>query len=430
MFYIKMKIYQCMHNNLNLISLSLRIQKKMPLKTIFMKRIFFGLFLSILLFSNSLKAQDDINAITTAVSFLLIAPDSRASGMGDAGVSTSPDVNAQFWNPAKYPFIETDFGVGVNYSPWLRKLVNDMNLSYLSGYTKLNKNSAISASLKYFTMGEIEFTDDQGNSKGKWKPNEFAIDGTYSRKLGKNFAAAVSLRYIYSNLTLGQSVGGQSTQAGQSIATDISTFYNRKFKYSGYEGVFSFGAVISNLGNKISYSETLERDFIPTNLRLGPSLFINLDKYNSLLLTVDLNKLLVPTPPVYAKDSNNNTLVDNEGNYVIESGMDPNRSPVNALFTSFYDAPYGYKEELHEISYSAGLEYIYDKMFFLRGGYFYEHKYKGNRQFATLGVGFKFNVFTLDVSYLIPMNQQNPLENTLRFSLLFNFDNASKTQGI
>lgn len=393
-----------------------------------MKKFILALSLLIPFLGNQTKAQD-INAITTAVPFLLITPDSRAGSMGDAGVSTSPDANSQFWNPAKFPFIENDFGFAVDYSPWLRKLVNDINLSYLTGYYKLNENSAISGSLKYFSMGEIEFFDMYGITKGKWKPNEFAIDVAYSRKLGKNFAGAVTFKYINSNLTLGQDVNGMSTQAGQSVATDVATYYHKKVKIKGVEGLFGFGAVISNLGMKISYSETLERDFIPTNLRLGPSLILNLDKYNKLGFTVDLVKLLVPTPPILAKDSAGQSILNPDGSYKIEAGKDPNRSVVNSIFTSFNDAPGGFKEELHEINIACGAEYIYDDKMFIRGGYFYEHATKGNRKFFTLGVGFKFNVFGLDVSYLIPVEQRNPMENTLRFSLLFNFNKAAKTQG-
>lgn len=371
-----------------------------------------------------LLGQDKINAITTAVPFLLIAPDSRAGAMGDIGVSTSPDANSQYWNPAKYPFIDHDLGFSVNYSPWLSQLVDDINLAYLSGYYRVNNISAISASLRYFTLGTIQFTDRVGNDMGTAKPNEFSIDATYSRKLSENFSGAVALRYIRSDLTNGQFVNGAQTESGQSVATDVAVYYQKEMQLFKTKTLFAFGANISNMGAKISYSETLERDFIPTNLRFGPSLTFTLDKYNKLTVAIDINKLLVPSPPVYAVDSNGNYISLGNGQFELESGMDPNRGVVNALYTSFYDAPGGFKEELREFYIGSGAEYIYDEKFFIRGGYFYEHATKGNRKYFTLGLGFKYNVFAIDLSYLIPTTQKNPLEHTLRFSLLFNFMNS------
>jgi len=369
---------------------------------------------------NQLLGQDNINAITTAVPFLLIAPDSRAGAMGDIGVSTSPDANAQYWNPAKLPFIDHDMGFSMSYSPWLRQLVNDISLAYLSGYYKINNTSVVSGSLRYFTLGTIEFTDKVGNPMGSAKPNEFSIDGTYSRKLTENFSGAVSMRYIRSDLTNGQFVSGNATESGQSIATDVSAYYQRKVTLFELKGEFAFGVNISNIGQKISYSQSLERDFIPANLRFGPSLSLELDKYNKILVAVDINKLLVPTPPIYAVDTNGNYIPEGNG-YKIGSGMDPNRSVVNAMYTSFYDAPGGFKEEMREFYVGAGAEYAYDDKFFVRGGYFYENATKGNRKYFTLGAGFKYNIFTLDLSYLIPTTQKNPLEHTLRFTLIFNF---------
>lgn len=371
-----------------------------------------------------LLGQDKINAITTAVPFLLIAPDSRAGAMGDIGVSSTPDANSQYWNPAKYPFIESDMGFAVNYSPWLSQLVDDINLAYLSGYYRINNTSAISGSLRYFTLGTIQFTDRVGNDMGTAKPNEFSIDGTYSRKLSENFSGAVALRYIRSDLTNGQFVNGAQTESGQSVATDVAVYYQKEIELFKTKALFAFGANISNIGARISYSETLERDYIPTNLRFGPSLTFELDKYNKLMIAVDINKLLVPTPPVYALDSAGNYIPEGDG-YAIESGMDPTRGVVNALYTSFYDAPSGFKEELREFYIGSGVEYIYDEKFFIRGGYFWEHATKGNRKYFTLGVGFKYNVFAIDLSYLIPTTQKHPLEHTLRFSLLFNFLESS-----
>jgi hypothetical protein len=397
------------------------------LKTRVLKAI--GLLVIILFSLNTnLSAQtgDDINAITTAVPFLMIAPDSRSGAMGDIGVATTPDANSQYWNPAKYPFIENDFGFSMSYSPWLRSLVNDINLAYISGYYKLNRVSAISASLRYFSMGEIQFTDKVGNDLGTYKPNEFAIDAAYSRLLGDNFSGSVALRYINSNLTAGQNVGGQQTQVGQSVAADVAVYWRKKMKIKDTKMLFALGLNVSNIGAKISYSESLERDFIPTNFRLGPSLAIDLDKYNKLTIAVDINKLLVPTPPIYAQDSAGNPIPDGDG-WVIEKGMDPNRSVGNALFTSWYDAPGGFSEEMQEFVIGAGMEYAYDQKFFIRGGYFYENAKKGNRKYFTLGAGFKYNVFALDFSYLIPTTQRNPMQNTIRFTLIFNFDKPAST---
>jgi hypothetical protein len=285
--------------------------------------------------------------------------------------------------------------------------------------------STVSASLRYFSLGMIEFTDKFGNSQGEYKPNEFAIDAAYSRKLGDNISGSVSLRYINSNLTQGQNVGGQATQVGQSVSSDVGVYYAKKIKIKKTKGKFAFGVNVSNIGAKISYSESLERDFIPMNFRIGPSLTLDLDKYNQITMAIDINKLLVPTPPIYAQDSVGNPIPDGNG-YKIDKGMDPNRSVGNAIFSSWYDAPGGMSEEMREFYIGGGLEYVYDRKFFLRGGYFYEHATKGNRKYFTLGAGFKYNVLALDISYLIPTTQRNPMEKTLRFTLLFNFNDTEK----
>ena len=379
--------------------------------------------------SFNVNAQDnteDINAITTAVPFLMIAPDSRSGAMGDIGVATSPDANSQHWNAAKFPFIEHDYGFSVSYSPWLRSLVNDISLAYLSGYYKINNQSAVSGSLRYFSMGEIQFTDIVGNDIGTYKPNEFAIDAAYSRLLGDNFSGAVTLRYINSNLTSGQNVGGQQTQVGQSVATDVAMYYRNDIKISETKALMAFGLSVSNIGAKISYSEGLERDFIPMNFRIGGSLAIELDKYNTITVAADINKLLVPTPPVFKLDDSTGNVIPVDGYYEIEKGMDPRRSVGNAIITSWYDAPGGFSEELKEFYIGTGIEYAYDKKFFVRGGYFYENATKGNRKYFTLGAGFKYNVFALDFSYLIPTSQRNPMQNTLRFTLVFNFDQVAE----
>lgn len=375
--------------------------------------------------------NNKINTITTSVPFLMIAPDSRGGAMGDIGVSTTPDAASMHWNPAKYAFIDDEVGFSVSYSPWLRALVNDISLAYLTGYMRIDDNQAIASSLRFFSMGEIMFTDKAGENIGQFTPSEFSLDAAYSRKFSKSVAGAVSLRYIYSNLTGNYNVGGSQSKPGQSIATDVSMYYQRKLRIDGRDGLLAFGLNISNIGNKISYTESTLRDFIPINLRLGPSYTVELDKYNVLLFAIDINKLLVPTPPIYLKDSiTGQTKLGPDGNYMIDRGMDPNRSVVSGMFQSFSDAPGGFTEEMREFTWAVGMEYWYDKQFALRAGYFNEHQYKGNRKYFTLGAGLKYNVFGLDFAYLIPTEQRNPLENTLRFSLLFDFaafSNQNKT---
>ena len=359
--------------------------------------------------------RNNLNTITTAVPFLLISPDSRAGGMGDVGVATSPDANSLHWNPAKYSFIDQEVGFAVSYVPWLRSLVPDINLSYISGYKKLNKNEVIAMELRYFTLGDITFTDVIGNNLGQYKPSEFAIGSSYSRKLSDQFSLAISARYIYSNLTGGQSAGGIATNAGQSIAADVAGYYVKDIRIAKKDMELAFGANISNIGNKISYTETSTRDFIPINLRLGTALNADLDEYNKISFAFDLNKLLVPTPPIY-----NDSINDQ-----IDFGKDPNVSVVSGIFQSFGDAPGGFNEEMREINFSIGTEYWYDNQFAIRAGYFNEHNTKGGRKFFTFGSGVKYNVFALDFSYLInasrAINGNNPLANTMRFTLTFDF---------
>ena len=379
----------------------------------------------ITIFSLNVYAQDvsgideigrnNLNTITTAVPFLLISPDSRAGGMGDVGVATSADANSMHWNPAKYSFIDQEVGFAVSYVPWLRELVPDINLSYISGYKKLNKNDVIAMELRYFTLGDITFTDVIGNNLGQYKPNEFAIGSSYSRKLSDQFSLAISGRYIYSNLTGGQSAGGIATNAGQSIAADVAGYYVRDIRIAKNDMQLAFGANISNIGNKISYTETSTRDFIPINLRLGTALNADLDEYNKISFAFDINKLLVPTPPIY-----NDSIPDQ-----IDFGKDPNVSVVSGIFQSFGDAPGGFNEEMREINFSLGTEYWYNNQFAIRAGYFNEHNTKGGRKFFTFGSGVKYNVFALDFSYLInasrAINGNNPLANTMRFTLTFDF---------
>lgn len=371
-----------------------------------------------------------INTITTSVPFLLISPDSRAGGMGEVGAATSADVNSFHWNVSKLAFSEKKMGLGISYTPWLRALVPDINLAYLSFYNKLDKDQAIGGSMRYFSLGNITFTDIVGNPIGQFKPNEFALDFGYARKLGDNFSGGMTARFIYSNLTGGINVQGAGTKPGTSFAVDLSgTYRNTKIKVGDKKSEIQAGLNISNIGAKISYSNTANKDFIPINMRIGSTLTMHLDDYNDLSFSVDINKLLVPSPPVYELDTNGSPKVDpNTGQYVIAAGKDPNRSVPAGIFGSFNDAPGGFKEELREFNPSVGMEYWYNKQFAVRAGYFYEHPLKGNRQFFTLGAGLRYNVFGFDFAYLVPTNRQrSPLENTLRFTLTFDFD-AFKAQ--
>lgn len=359
------------------------------------------------------------NTITTAVPFLNIGPDARSGGMGELGAATEPDAMSMHWNPAKYAFIDKSFGFSVSYSPWLKKLVPDINLMYLTGYYKIDDKQAVAGSLTFFSLGEIAFTDADGYNYLNARPNEFSLDGTYSRKFSEKFSGAVAARFIYSNLTQGQEVEGTSTKAGTSVAADIALYYTTEMNINWLEySEFSFGMNISNIGQKISYSnDDLFKDFIPTNFRIGPSWLMGIDDYNSIRFSIDINKLLVPTPPIYYPDS-----LDAANNPVIYKGMDPNVSVVQGMIQSWYDAPGGFSEEMKEFIWVVGMEYWYANQFSVRGGYFHESVMKGGRQFFTLGVGLRYNVFGLDFSYLIPTDQQNPLANTLRFTLTFDFD--------
>ncbi len=365
--------------------------------------------------SKSLMAQTvtGANTITTAVPFLGISPDSRAAGMGDVGVGTTADVNSQHWNPAKYVYMESEFSVGLSYSPWLRNLVDDISLSYLSGYKKIDDVQAISASLRYFSLGDILFTDDQGTSTGQQSPNEFSIDVAYSRLLSDVFSGAVALRFIRSDLTGGQLVNGVATQAGTSFAADVAFYYFQELNRSNSVAA---GINIQNIGAKISYTDGEVKDFIPTSLKLGASYNMEMDDYNSLSFALEANKLLVPTP----SDTSYND------GAVISGGIGSDIGVIEGIFKSFGDAPGGFQEELQEITWSIGLEYWYNQQFALRAGYFYEHENKGNRKYFTAGAGLKMNVFALDFAYLFPTQRNHPLENTLRFSLTFDIDSFGR----
>ena len=372
----------------------------------------------VIIYSESVNGQattSGANTISTAVPFLSITPDSRAGGMGDAGVGTTPDVNSQHWNPAKYAFSEMDMGVGLSYSPWLRALTDDINLAYLVGYKKLDDVQTISSSLRYFSLGDIVFTDSYGQELNQVKPNEFALDLGYTRLLSEMFSGAVAVRYIRSDLTAGQMINGVESHAGNSFAADVAFYYYNEFRANRRDNVFSAGINIQNIGAKISYTDGEVKDFIPTMLKLGASYTTEMDDYNTISFAVEANKLLVPTPP---KD----TTTYGSGDVIYPGGINSDIGVISGIFKSFGDAPGGMTEELQEINLSVGFEYWYNKQFAVRGGYFYEHENKGNRKFITFGAGLKMNVFALDFSYLLPTQQNHPLANTLRFTLTFDVD--------
>jgi len=359
----------------------------------------------ILSFSAGALAQVN-NPIVTAVPSLSIAPDARAGGMGDVGVASTPDINSQFWNPAKYVFMESDAGLSVSYTPWLRKLVSDIDLAYLAGYWKFDQRQALSASLRYFSLGDITLMDQLGYPQGSAHPNEVAVDLAYSRLLSEKFSASIALRFIYSDLNNGINLsGGSEMYPGSSVAADVAAYYKSPVALQGVDGTLSFGVNISNIGSKISYDQNETSNFIPTNLRVGGSFDYPLDNYNKISVNLDLNKLLVPTPKL------NPTAAD----ITAYNKM----SPIAGIFNSFTDAPGGFKEELQEVMWSLGAEYAYNNQFFVRGGYFNESQYKGNRKYFTAGAGFKLNVFQLDAAYVISTSQSNPLDQTLRFTLSF-----------
>jgi len=366
------------------------------------------------------------NTLKYSVPFLTIAPDSRAGAMGDVGVATAPDVNSLHWNPAKYGFIEKDMGIAVSYTPWLKSLDADIHLAYLTGYQRLDREQVISGSLLYFSLGDIIFRNEFGDYQGQHTPNEFAIDAAYSRKFGERFSGGIAFRFIRSDITGGGIRNNTEYKAGTSVAGDVSLYYrNKGIPVEDKEMDLAMGINIRNIGSKISYSEN-RKNFIPTNLKLGTSFDFHLDQYNSLMFTTELSKLLVPTPPAYKIDSAGNRLEDENGNDIILSGMDPNVSVTQGMLQSFYDAPGGLKEELHEIKYSMGVEYWYQDVFAVRAGYFHEHQTKGNRKYFTMGIGLKLNVFQADFAYLIPRFQNHPLANTMRFTLVLDFEALEK----
>ncbi|MDR2411020.1 MAG: type IX secretion system outer membrane channel protein PorV [Bacteroidales bacterium] len=398
-------------------------------------------FLSLILFavigSCNLQAQQYIdrsgdlgkinNAITTAVPFLLIAPDSRMGALGEAGVAILEDGNAQHWNPSKYLFSSKDAGISLSYSPWLAGLhVNDIYHLYLSAYYNITEMNSLSFSLRFFSMGYMELTNDQGGDAGSFKPHEFALDAAYSRMLIKDvFSMSVTGRFIFSKLSV-PTINSQEINPGIAGAADISFFYTKKFRRGKlYDHNLNIGLSISNLGNKVSYSSDIERDFLPANFRLGFAYDMAFDQYSKLTLAFDINKLLVPTPPVYKTDSIGRVETDEHGDPIIEGDRkDPRKTSVAAaVFTSWGDAPGGFEEEMKEFILNFGLEYTYRELLSIRAGYFNEAKTKGARKYMTFGVGIKYSVFAIDAAYILPVASRNhPLENTLRFTLSFDFD--------
>ncbi|MDR2848276.1 MAG: type IX secretion system outer membrane channel protein PorV, partial [Bacteroidales bacterium] len=355
------------------------------------------------------------NPIRTAVPFMTIAPDSRSSSMADVGVATSPDINSQHWNPAKYAFIDQKGGISLSYSPWLRALVDDMNLLYLTGFWGIDKMQTVSASLRYFDMGSIQFTDYSGQSLLTGKPNEFAFDVGYSRKFSEKMSVAIAFRYIRSDISSGvPSIAGTKAKAGSSFAGDLAMYYRSNIELGKRKGTWAVGANFSNLGTKMTYANEQEKMFIPMNMCIGGSFGISFDDYNKITLAVDLNKLLVPTPPI-----------EIDG---VVKGKKDDVSVTKGIFQSFIDAPGGGAEELHEIAVGTGLEYTYRSFFAIRTGYHHENRLKGNRRYFTMGVGVMLNVFEVDFSYLIsPYGNRDPLANTLRFSLIFNLGASSSS---
>ncbi|MEX2514126.1 MAG: type IX secretion system outer membrane channel protein PorV [Cyclobacteriaceae bacterium] len=387
-------------------------------------------------FQSKVTAQDDDNdpisvtlsgqnsnrrVITTAVPFLNFAPDSRHSAMGDAGVASSPDANSAHWNAGKLAFIEDDIGFSLSYSPWLGRLVPDMSLNYLTGYKRIDDVSAFGIELRYFNMGDISLTDMRGNSLGDFSPRDIAIGGTYSRKLSDNLSLGISARFIHSNLSGNiSSAGGNESRPGVSVGTDVGVYHISEVLVSDKEADFSWGLSISNIGPKITYNSADDLDYLPTNLRFGTALMIPMDEMNNITFMLDLNKLMVPTPPLYAEDENGGLILDpNTNRPQIAAGEDPSRPLLSGMFGSFFDAPNGFSEEMQEVMISFGTEYSYDDKFAVRLGYFYENPNKGGRKYFTMGVGFGFNRLGFDFSYLVPQVQNHPLAETLRFTLKY-----------
>ena len=381
------------------------------------------LLLLALLGATPLAAQDQqnmFNPIQYSVPMLAIAPDARGGGLGDIGAATEADVSSQYWNPAKYPFCVARAGLGISYTPWLRKLVSDINLANVSGFYRIGDYSAISASLRYFSLGEVEFWDNYGENMSSGatsgmtiKPYELAADVAYSRMLSETFSMGVGMRFIFSDITFDYT---SESSPGKAFAADISMYYNNYVNIGNRECGLGIGLNISNIGSKISYGGTDNSEFIPTNLRLGLNLTIPFDEYNRLNLCADANKLLVPSYPMQGSDESSEDYTAR----VQKEYYDV--SPIAGIFKSFHDAPNGFKEEMQEIQWSLGAEYSYNDRFFLRAGYHHEHANKGNRKYITAGAGFKMSIFSIDAAYVFSTAQTNPLDQTMRFTLGFDLD--------
>ncbi|MBQ4520933.1 MAG: type IX secretion system outer membrane channel protein PorV [Bacteroidaceae bacterium] len=363
---------------------------------------------------HSWAQKEQFNPVQAGVSSLSIAPDSRGGGMGDVGVATDADVYSQHWNPAKYPFNISRAGIGLSYTPWLRQLVSDIDLAYLSGFYRIGDYSALSGSLRYFSLGEVPLDyDEQGEAIDAINPYEMAVDVAYSRMLSETFSAAVALRFIYSDMSTHREDG---SAPGSAFAADIAFYYNNYIMLGNRECMLGLGLNASNIGSKISYDEGSTSVFIPTNLGIGASLLVPIDEYNTISFNADANKLMVPTVPMQGEDEDDAEYQDRLQKEYYD------QSPITGIFKSFHDAPGGFEEELREIQWSVGMEYMYNNQFAVRAGYHHEDPYKGNRKYWTVGAGFKMSVFSLDASYVISVAQSNPLDKTLRFSLAFDLD--------
>lgn len=371
----------------------------------------------ILLSCIAVKAQDKtnmFNPVNSAVTSQTIAPDARSAGMGDVGVATDPDAASQFWNPAKYPFCISRAGVALNYTPWLRQLVSDMDLAYLSGHYRIGDYSAVSGSLRYFSLGEVMLSSGQDNQNDMTiNPYEMSLDVAYSLMLSETFSISAGVRWIYSDLTYDFT---EDTSPGSAFAADLSCYYQNYINLGQRECQLGLGLNVSNIGSKITFGGSDESEFIPTNMRLGAALMIPVNEYNRFTIAADANKLLVPTYPKQNEDEPDNEYQDRlrKDYYDVSS--------ISGIFKSISDAPRGFKEELEEIQWSIGAEYVYNDQFSLRAGYHHESENKGNRKYFTVGAGFKMNVFSLDAGYVIATAKSNPLDQTLRVSLTFDMD--------
>ncbi len=394
-----------------------------------LKKIITIALLAIVAISNVAIAQkSEFNPVQTGTNSLSIAPDARGASMGDLGAATDPDANSQYWNPSKYAFAYSNAAVSLSYTPWLRKLVNDIFLANLAGYWKLGTgdNQALSASLRYFSLGEVTTSELSGGAAQTINPYEMSIDLGYSRKLSESYSMGVVFRYIYSDLGFSSSYAGDQTNGASAFAADISGYYTTYPIIGRNECQWSWGWNISNVGSKVSYNNGENPAFLPTNLRLGTAFTFPLADYNNLTIALDFNKLLVPTRP---RESDYDESTEGQQEYLDALEDWENMSSISGIFKSFSDAPGGMKEELQEITWSLGAEYNYNQQFFVRAGYFHEHENKGNRQYFGFGAGFALNVLRLDASYMIATAQTSPLDQTLRFSLTFDMDGLKEILG-